>query len=216
MRQAQPWYMLISVALVIGLLGTAWLSWVWWGPKPYQAPRPQVIIIDCLGFDGLIKSKQMPELVPLPYERRQRAGNGAEQFDEIFLPPKPVKVPPKYGPGIGGGHGKGLDGWIFPELPGEEEVVPEMVVDLRPELIPDVTGFVFADEKARPINLAEIQALVPEILRSQVKDRPQFIWVRINKKGEYLGHRWHDETPHIIRQAIEPLLPKLRFTPEIR
>ncbi|MEL6589248.1 MAG: energy transducer TonB [Bacteroidota bacterium] len=212
LRRAQPWYMLTSVALVFGLLGTAWLSWVWWGPKPSPRQKSETLgrTFYCGGWGNPFEPK--PELVALPYERLHRAGNGTEQLDPGFQPPKPVKAPPKYGLGIGGGYGKGLDGWILPDLPGDEEEVPDVI--LRVKDSPKGRGFIcLFPSEPQPINYEEIMQLIqiPPHTRDIGISGTVVLQVLVDEKGRYIRHKILVSPHLILTKAVEAQIDKIRF-----
>ncbi|MEL6651765.1 MAG: energy transducer TonB [Bacteroidota bacterium] len=221
LRRAQPWYMLSSMALVFGLLGTAWLSWVWWGPKPsprqVQMIQNQYFCCEWVSQDPYLEiwpkaAKTKPELAPLSYDQHRRAGNGTEQLDPGFQPPKPVKAPPKYGLGIGGGYGKGLDGWILPDLPGDEEEVPDVI--LRVKDSPKGRGFIcLFPSEPQPINYEEIMQLIqiPPHTRDIGISGTVVLQVLVDEKGRYIRHKILVSPHLILTKAVEAQIDKIRF-----
>ncbi len=216
LRNAEPWYLMVAMGLVLGVGGTLLLAYLWWAPvKQAEAPRGPGLKFTTYTMISFPPS--LPPGTPSPNAYPHRKGKGeVKMLDFHFQAPKPSPKVPEYGWGIGHAQGDDFDGWSLPDLPGEDEEVPEVVRSLEGFVIPDIScGFVFADEDPRPINLADIKSQIP-ILQMDYPTKPYLLSVKIDKRGEYVTHRWVTEVPPYISEQIDPYLVALRYTPKIQ
>ncbi|MEM6346858.1 MAG: hypothetical protein AAF927_23420 [Bacteroidota bacterium] len=214
LRNAEPWYLMVAMGLVLGVGGTLLLAYLWWAPvKQAEALLDKIYIPFC---PAVPPSPPLPPDAPSPNAYPHRKGEGEVKMLEFhFQPPKPSSKVPEYGWGIGYAQGDDFDGWLLPDLPGEDEEIPEVVRTLGGEWIPDFIACGFANEDPRPINLAELKSQIP-ILQMDYPTKPYLLSVKIDKRGEYVAHRWVSEVPPYISEQIDPYLVKLRYTPKIQ
>ncbi|MEL7532558.1 MAG: hypothetical protein AAFN10_14670 [Bacteroidota bacterium] len=215
LRNAEPWYLMTAMGLVLGVGGTLLLAYLWWAPiKQAEAPAANMRVVPICRFFSL---PVFPPAAASPNAHPHRQGEGDVKLNKFFFqPPDPSPTVPHYGWGIGHAQGDKLDGWSLPDLPGEDEVIPEVKRSLEGGIIPEVQCvFIIADEAPRPVNLADIKAQIP-ILNTAYPTRSHLLSCKINKRGEYMAHRWITEVPAYISEQIDPYLAELRFVPKIQ
>ncbi|MEZ4829479.1 MAG: energy transducer TonB [Bacteroidia bacterium] len=95
-----------------------------------------------------------------------------------------------------------------------EETVPEVIREAEPS----IEAFVFAEAEPTPINMEEVRTLIgyPQIARDAGISGNVVLRVLVDKRGNYVRHKVINEVHPLLTQAIEPNIPKLRFTPAIQ